>query len=113
MGSENEIPAYTAYLENLGIAAKVTDCPGSFRHPSAYTHIFLDYGGLNQPGNSLFQAINEEVSEIVENHPSIEFIIISVMGKSWFEQELNIDAPNLTFMSHFRDEKELIKILNQ
>ncbi|MCK5346882.1 MAG: hypothetical protein KAR20_25915, partial [Candidatus Heimdallarchaeota archaeon] len=68
MDSEEEIPMYKEYLDGLGIAAKVTDDPNSFRHPSAFTHVFLDYGGMNLPGNSLFMHLNSEIAELVENH---------------------------------------------
>ena len=112
MNSEEEIPIYEAYLKKLGIAAKVTDSPDSWRHPSAYTHIFLDYGGMDMPGNSLFDHINREVYDVIENHPSRQFIIISVMGKDWFERDFEMTAHNLTFMSNFRDKEELQKILS-
>lgn len=111
MDSQEEIPIYEAYLKKHGIAAKVTDSPNDWRHPSAYTHIFLDYGGMDMPGNSLFDSINREVYDVIENHPSRQFIIISVMGKDWFERDFEMDAPNLVFMRNFRDITELNKIL--
>ena len=113
MDSEEEIPMYKKYLKKLGIAARVTDEFDSVRHPSAYTHVFLDYGGMNLPGNSMFEHLNHEVEQYVTENPSTEFIIISVMGKTWFEQDLDFTAFNLSCMKSFLDKDELLKILNQ
>jgi hypothetical protein len=113
MNSDDEIPRYKKYLEDLNIKAKVIDDPLHSQNISAFTHVFMDYGGLNLPGNSLFEHTNEEVDELIQEHPSVEFIIISVMGKTYFETDLkNIEASNLHFMNDFQDEKELNKILN-
>ena len=114
MNSAEEIPEYKKYLKGLGIAAKVTDSPEAWQGIglSAYTHVFLDYGGMDLPGNSMFQHMNEMLRQTIEDHPSIQFIIISVMGKVAFEHELDFDAPNLTTMRGFRDKDELLKILD-
>lgn len=112
MNSTEEIPEYRKYLKELNIAAKVTDAPLHSLNVSAYTHAFLDYGGLNQPGNSLFEQTNNVLDKLLEEHPSVEFVMISVFGKVYFTHDLeNIDAPNLRFMSRFMDKKELTKIL--
>jgi len=113
MNSTEEIPEYRKYLRKLNIAAKVTDAPLHSLNISAYTHVFLDYGGLNQPGNSLFEQTNNTLDKLLKEHPSVKFVMISVFGKVYFTQDLeNINAPNLEFMSQFLDEKELTKILN-
>ena len=111
MNSDEEIPIYKEYLKKLSIAAKVTDNPEDFMRPSAYTHVFLDYGGLDLPGNSLFSSLNSQVRNLVENNPSIEFVIISVMGEYGFEHILDFNASNLHCMRNFRDKDELLKIL--
>ena len=112
MGSDEEIPLYKKYLKKLKISAKVTDEPIQNMVVSGFTHVFMDYGGLNLPGNSLFEMANNVLDELVEEHSSIQFIIISVFGKEYYEHDLkNIEAPNLRFMKRFTDEKELQKIL--
>ncbi|HUV00044.1 MAG TPA: hypothetical protein VMW32_03670 [Bacteroidales bacterium] len=115
MNSDEEIPEYREYLEKIGIAAKVTDSHEAWRGIglSAYTHVFLDYGGMDLPGNSVFSHMNEVLRKTIEDHPSIEFVIISVMGKVAFENELDFDAPNLHCMKNFRDKKELQEILDK
>ena len=112
--SEEEIPLYTEYLKKLNISAKVTDDPNEYMDmPSKYTHIFLDYGGLDMPGNSLFESHCREVDKTIIDNPNVMFIIISAMGKQWFENEMdNLSEPNVMFMEEFLDEAELLKILN-
>lgn len=112
MDSSDEIPRYKKYLDKMNIKAKVTDDPLFDQNISAYTHVFMDYGGLNLPGNSLFSRTCDLVDELIDEHPSVEFIIISVMGRTWFSQDMkNLERPNLRFMSRFTDEKEFFQIL--
>lgn len=112
MNSTEEIPEYKKYLKGLKIAAKVTDAPLHTHNISAYTHVFLDYGGLNLPGNSLFEMMNHELDELLEEYPSVEFVIISAFGRTYYEADLkNVSAPNLRFMNYFMDEKELLEIM--
>ena len=114
MDSSDEIPRYKKYLNKMNIKAKVTDDPLYTQNISSYTHVFMDYGGLDQPGNSLFSHTCKYVDQLIDNHPSVEFIIISVMGKMWFSRDMkNLEKPNLHCMSNFTDEKELSQILNQ
>jgi hypothetical protein len=112
MNSDSEIPEYTAMCEAAGIAAKITDNPFWEENISSFTHVLLDYGGLNMPGNSMFMHMNGYLQELVENHPNVEFYIISVMGKTFFERELDFNAPNLHCIDTLFCLKELQKILN-
>ena len=112
MNSAEEIPEYSKYLDKLGIDYDITDdCPDDVQ---GYTHIFMDYGGLQQPGNSLFVMISRSVEKLIAENPNKYFIIISVMGKDWFENEVrNIDSPNVLFMKNFLVEWELKEILEK
>ena len=113
-GSDKEIPQYKEYLCRLNIAGKVTDDPQSYMDsPAKYTHVFVDYGGLNMPGmTGLFYAHCRELDRVVTENPSVYFVIISALGKEWFEGDIEvINDPNVVFMDNFLDEEELLRIL--
>ena len=112
-GSEEEIPRYTEYLKEHSIIAQVTDDPSVYMSDAyKYSHVFLDYGGLNMPGNSLFEDHCREADRAIVDNPNVTFVIISCMGKDWFEREMdNLKEPNVVFMESFLDAEELHKIL--
>ena len=112
MDSASEIPEYKEYLDKMDVKYDITDVlPDDIQK---YSHIFLDYGGLQQPGNQLFQMMSKDVEKMIENNPSKYFIIISVMGKDWFEDDIgNINNANVLFMGNFMDEDEFCEILEK
>ena len=114
-GSTKEIPRYTAYLEKLNIKAKVTDDPNEYFESSyKYTHVFLDYGGMDMPGNSMFVCHCRETDRVILEHPSVIFVMISAMGKQWLQNDMeNLNEPNVRVMECFLDKNELLKILKE
>jgi len=114
LGSKEEIPKYTEYIDKYKIKAKVTDDPNEYMQSAyKYTHIFLDYGGLDMPGNSLFTSHCREVDRVITEYPNVTFVVISSMGRHWFERDMNnLDEPNVIFMDDFTDPEELHKVLN-
>lgn len=106
MGSEEQIPTITKFLKlKKNITFIVTDKPEVYRdNISAYTHVFVDFGGLMQPGNSLFSTFCCEWDKIIEEHPNIYFIFFSCMGSEWFQDDMyNINLPNVIHMHGFSD----------
>ncbi len=115
MGSEDEIPKIKKYLNKYGLAAKVTDDP-NWDHKdvlSKYSHIFVDFGGLDMPGIDLFEHFCARLDYAIENHPSVEFVFMSTFGKEYYSNFMDqTNKPNVTFMEAFFDDNEFAKILS-
>lgn len=113
MNFNEEKPKYKKYLDSLKIEYKISELPEfNIAELSKYSHIFLDYGGLNLPGNDLFATFNSDYDKIIGEMPSKYFVFISTFGKDYYEDDItNSNEPNVIFMNDFFDKKELKKIL--
>lgn len=113
MSSEDEIPKLNKFLKTIkNINYKVTDNPEEARQVEGYTHIFLDFGGLMQPGNSLFSCFCNLWDKIIDENPDKWFILMSVMGKEFFQDDMfNLDYPNVLSIRGFSKLKEDLELL--
>ena len=73
---------------------------------------FIDYGGLRTAyGNAIYNEFERIAFELIENNPSVNFIILCTMGKEYYDKTL-FDYPNVHYIdnddSYTKYEKYLI-----
>ncbi len=99
-------------LKPLGVKYKVTEDPEDLMRLSAYSDVFLDFGGLVYiPGHmTIFESYARNLENLVNNNPSINFYVTSIIGMSYYKDVMErIEYPNLRFISHIN--KDILQYL--
>lgn len=81
-------------LKETSIAYKVAELHTiDDQNLSAFSHVFFDYGGFGL-GNSMAEHFEERVTDVAREHPSVKFVAILTIGRTWYENVLK--EPNVT-----------------